>query len=1055
MKKQVLLAFFFTFTFFGLYAQPCPPTGTPGPSTSCGGAPIICSLNGYCTSNPSTPNAIDQPVPFCGTVQNNSWFAFVAGVENITLDFENGNCTGTANGTGLQAAVYDGCGAPWAYASNCLFEISPNTTQQLVLNNLTIGNVYYLMTDGFSGDVCEYTINVNPPNGTTPPQPDPAGPIVGDLTPCVGANNVTYSIPVTFGAGFYNWTLPPGVTILGADDGNSITVDLGPNPISNGQICVTPTNGCLDGAQSCITINSGPNPTNLVNEVLCVNETYTYQGTTYSYSFPGNYTELNTNEVQPDGCTVEATLNFTVGPDAMTPLTEFICQGDFSTTGETTSGFYTYNLMTSLGCDSTVTLDLTVMNPQAGALPAATVDCGPNQVVSIQAVVVNPSPTVSYIWSGDPACMIPPFTNTSVNVTCGGTYTLLVSDTQGGLTCISPPFEITVNENNTLPTADPGLAASIDCNSSTTTLGGPNMSTGPNFLYSWTGPNGFTSTDANPVVSDEGQYCVFVLDISSFCQSTIECVNVTGNSTPPVAAASGGLDISCSNTTSTLSSAGSDADPGTTYSWTGPGGTFSGPSPSVNQSGTYTLTVTNASGCVRTATAVVGEDFAQPTASIAAPSPIDCTNTSVTLDGSGSSGGVTYNWSTGDTGPTTTAPMSGSYCLTVTNMSNGCTAEICENVTDNSTTVTGDIDVQGQITCQNGQVTVSAINVTGATNPTYTWSLDGNPLTGNGSTIVVGGSGQIEVTITDSGTGCTSNQIVNTIMENTSLPTAVASVSGDVNCNNTSVVLNTSGSTTGGTVSATWDGPGGTVDPNNVSMPGVYTLTILDSSTGCSNTAQVTVNADTNDPVANIAQPLPIDCNNPTITLDGSGSASNSGNLNYQWLDGSGTPIAGETNAMLSVTNDGTYQLEVTDPTNGCSIITSETVVDNSTMVDITVSASDIITCQNGTINIQVDNLSGSSNPTYNWTFNSTPVAGGNTATVPVGAAGTYVLEVVDGTTGCSNTASVVVQEDIDNPISIVAQPSNLTCLVTDVNLDGSGSDQGNDFTYQWYEMDV
>ena len=122
MKKQILLALFFSLTYLGLNAQcniPFPPALT------CASAPVICDLDGYCTTTGGGNNA-DQPSTFCGSVQNNQWFAFVAGSANITLDFIVGACGGTGSGTGLQAQVYSMCGAPWTSASNCLYEISPN-----------------------------------------------------------------------------------------------------------------------------------------------------------------------------------------------------------------------------------------------------------------------------------------------------------------------------------------------------------------------------------------------------------------------------------------------------------------------------------------------------------------------------------------------------------------------------------------------------------------------------------------------------------------------------------------------------------------------------------------------------------------------------------------------------------------------------------------------------------------------------------------------------------------------------------------------------------------
>ena len=1036
MKKQILLALLFTFTYLGLNAQcndPFPP------STTCVGAPIICSLDGYCTTT-TTQNGGDNPNTFCGSVQNNQWFAFVAGTTNITLEFIVDACAGTGQGTGLQAHVYSACGAPWPSASNCIQQIMPFNTGVLTMNNLTVGNVYYLMTDGWSGDICDYTIEVAAGN-TTPPVPDPAGTIVGNLAPCPGASSVTYTVPPSFGAGFYEWTIPSGATIVGADDGETITIDFGNS--TGGQICVTPTNGCEDGAQSCITVSQGPAPVGppVQSPNLCPGETFTYLNTTYSSA--GTFTNLD--EVNAEGCTVETQVTVVVGQDVVTNLPPmFQCQGDppvvvggqsFSTTTMTS-----VLLQTSLGCDSTVFLDLTVMNPMSGIFPPTDIITCNVPTIDVEAVVTNTDPSITYAWSGP--CVGGP-NGPILTAGCAGTYTLVVTQVLGGVACSTPLFSTQVNDDIVEPIADPGLNQSVGCGAAIT-LGGPNTSSGGGiaYAYSWVGPNGYSSSDQNPNdVTEPGQYCFFVFNLNNGCISATNCVTIDGDNTPPAAVATSSNDIDCANGSSTLGTMGSATGASITYTWTGPNGFNSNDAnPSVNQTGTYTLTVTNStSGCVATTTVMVDGDTTAPMAVIDPAADVDCTNTTVSINGANSTGGtLSYNWSDGATSSTTSVGA-GTYTLTVTNTANGCTDVTSVTVNNNQATISADIQVQGELTCTNGTVTATANNLSGTTNPTYTWLLDG-VLVGNTASIPITSSGTLTLVVSDTGNGCDSPVFSEIINQNTTMPVAMADKSGDIDCINTSVVLSTAGSTTANTT-AVWTLNGSPVaDPNNITGQGTYVLVITDNTSGCTAEAQVVVNEDMNPPSALIAPSASIDCNNMTATLDASGSMG--GTLSYNWSDGT-------SNSSTSTMSAGTYTVTVTNTTNGCTATAEQTVDDNSTQVSVQASASGEITCLNGTATITVGTVTGINNPSYSWSN------GGTGMSIDVMTAGTYTLTVQDINTGCQNSVQVTVDESIDNPSVSVLPPSNLTCNVSSINIDGSASATGNNITYQWFESGI
>src|SRR5205085_1198196 len=89
--------------------------------------------------------------------------------------------------------------------------------------------------------------------------------------------------------------------------------------------------------------------------------------------------------------------------------------------------------------------------------------------------------------------------------------------------------------------------------------------------YSWTGPNGFTSTLQNPTranatLADAGTYSVTVT--VSGCPSAAGTTSVVVNPTPATPTASNGGPY-CAGATISLSTASVG---GATYSWTGPNG---------------------------------------------------------------------------------------------------------------------------------------------------------------------------------------------------------------------------------------------------------------------------------------------------------------------------------------------------------------------------------------------------------------------------------------------------------------------------------------------------
>ncbi len=249
---------------------------------------------------------------------------------------------------------------------------------------------------------------------------------------------------------------------------------------------------------------------------------------------------------------------------------------------------------------------------------------------------------------------------------------------------------------------------------------------------------------------------------------------------------------------------------------------------------TYTVTVTDASGCTRSAagtvtTAVSCAGFSvsvTPTATTAGNS-----NGSCTANVTGAQGAITYAWSNGGTGATISGLASGTYTVTAT--SAGCSAvgtatvnSSCPGMsaTTSSTATSGGLN--------NGTATV--ISIMGGTGPyTYVWSNGGTS-----ASISNLAAGSYFVTVTDA-FGCTTSAAA-------TVASGVPSCTGSVTATSTA----TSGGLNNGTATASVTGttgavtyswaPGGATTPTISGLaPGTYFVTATNGT--CNYTSSTTV----------------------------------------------------------------------------------------------------------------------------------------------------------------------------------------------------------------------
>ena len=146
------------------------------------------------------------------------------------------------------------------------------------------------------------------------------------------------------------------------------TICYGDTYVFAGQICdstatYTATLASIDGCDSTVTLHLTVLPEVPITEeyaTICYGETYTWHAATYNTS--GDYT---TTLLDANGCDSLITLHLTVLPEV--PITQeyaTICYGETYTWHAATynaSGDYTTTLLDANGCDSLITLHLTVL----------------------------------------------------------------------------------------------------------------------------------------------------------------------------------------------------------------------------------------------------------------------------------------------------------------------------------------------------------------------------------------------------------------------------------------------------------------------------------------------------------------------------------------------------------------------------------------------------------------------------------------------------------------------------------------------------------------------
>lgn len=984
--STVYLRFFGYGTSSGTFGL-CVTTAT---NDACSNALYICDLNGYSAST-SAAFTPDRPCNMRGNaeqnnppsytytpgtdqggifgsggawgtgttpdvrIDNNSWIRFTAAATTAVLSVTVSDCwVGNYPSGGIQMQIFSSNGSCCNFTPVSNFEEN-STSFTITANNLTPGQDYYLMVDGFAGDICNYTITAQ--SGVQFPEITPVPPI------CSGSS-VTLTAPN--GASSYSWF---------HNGASSQSVTVSPATTQNFSVDVYGICGYKQTLTTTVVVNPIPNPPTLNNnQTVCNGATLnltasTVSGATYSWTGPNGFVSSQQNP---------------------------------SISNVTAAAAGTYNCtITVNGCTSPAASTVVTINP----IPSAPVISSNTPVCVGQTIALN-SNTISsatYNWSGPSGFSSNLEDPTRTNAIAGyaGTYSMYV--TVGGCNSAPATTNVVVNPIPAAPTAG---SNSPVCSGNTIALTATNVSGASG--YTWSGPNSYSSNLQNPTIASSttgmsGTYSVTAT--VNGCVSNAATVNVTINATPatPAPATNGPV---CQGQTVNLSQA---AVGSATYSWTGPNSFSSslqnpsfGNAQAIN-AGTYSLTVT-VNGC----TSAIGTTAltVNTAATVDAGANLaSCNGAAVNLAGlfGGSASSVTWSNGTGSFSNINSATSS--YTPSGTEITNGSVTLIlttndpagaCPAVSDN-VVISISSSPSAAFSYPNPEYCQSSLDPS----PVFPIGSSGGTFSSSAGLSISPSTGAIDVSASTPGTYTVNNNIAangscpsanaSTTFEVVATPATPSANNNGLICDQGTISLSTP-TTSGATYS--WTGPNGfnSTDQNpsisSASSANAGTYSVVVTADGCPSANGTTnVNITPNPSVSIINGASTAVCTSESVVLTASGADS------YVWS-------TTETTDNISVAPTTATVYTVTGTTNGCS---SNDVITVNINTPPTLSAAPSSTnsnCDTPTGSLTGIVINGTPNFDYLWTDNNANNVG-VTADLTNVSAGDYFVNVTDGN-GCS-----------------------------------------------------
>ncbi len=665
--------------------------------------------------------------------------------------------------------------------------------------------------------------------------------------------------------------------------------------------------------------------------------------------------------------------------------------------------------------------------------------------------------TTEALWTSISGGAFQQITDLSIQVDTAGTYQLQLLNTENG--CLDMA-SVRVVDDRTPVVARLSPVQNIDCGRPVVRLDASTSEPMASLAFEWRTTDGVLLDGSDqPIarVNAAGTYTLLVTDTLSGCSDSLSTTILADTIPPAIDLITDGV-LSCGQSSVLIENAASESSGIMfSYAWSGPciAGASDQETISVNCAGTYSVTITNLrTACVSTASITVDSLTTAPEAILTQDSiSLSCASGQVNLDASLSRNG-TISWlRNGELESNDaffTVSDTGQYQLVVTDADLGCSDTAVAVVTVDCRPLAQIVD-PAPLSCVLTRTTLDA-----------TPSEDGNPLSflwrgpqngclndSTNAVIEVRCPGLYTLIVTNTAAGQSDTSTVE-VERNTDAPLVDAGPDRELRCDQTRVVLDGSNSDTGPSFTYVWLNTAGDTLARTLQFEtgddDTYILEVSDTETGCKAEDVVTVTRDAALPDIRFGSRF-FPCEADTFSFEAFVFPEDR-IYQYEW---SGSGLAGDLDqAVVDITQTGTYTLMVTDTANACSVSETFTIEEQTCGPCATIADPDTLTCQRTNVSLTAELCAPCVSCTYEWSTDegrilTDPSLPGIEADQP----GLYELRVTDSS-GISTVVTTEVVSDTTSPLADAGPDQLLDCLTNEVVLGQELVPAGDSLLYTW-----